>query len=180
MKTISSALAIFGLVIWLFLAPCLIQAQKPKAEIVTTKVDSKTISSSTISALELKVFELINIKRRANGLIPLVWNKQIAAMARLYSESMAINNFFGHSGLDGKNIDERADDFRLGKWKIIGENIAYSRGYLLMVERTTESWMKSLGHRKNLLNKQWKETGVGIAVRNDGTYFFTQIFLLRK
>lgn len=168
---------VIGFVICSFLLPRIIAAQNTNSKIVETKVYSENISFSAVSALELKVFELINIERSSNGLSPLVWNKQIAAIARLYSQSMSTNNFFSHTGLNDERIDQRADSFGLTKWKMIGENIAYSRGYKQIAESIVESWMQSSNHRRNLLNKQWKKTGVGISIAKDGTYFFTQVFL---
>ncbi len=179
MNTISFRLLIFGFAIGLFFSPCITNAQKPKSKIIRIKVENKILSSSAISALEWKVFQLINIKRISNGLSSLVWSEQLTAIARLHSKSMAINNFFSHIGLDSNRIDGRADSYGLGKWRMIGENIAYSRGYAFVAERTTENWLRSATHRKNLLDKRWKETGVGISIRNDGTYFITQIFLRR-
>jgi uncharacterized protein YkwD len=40
--------------------------------------------------------------------------------------------------------------------------------------------MRSQGHRENLLDTRWKESGIGIAVASDGSYYFTQVFLLRR
>jgi uncharacterized protein YkwD len=43
-----------------------------------------------------------------------------------------------------------------------------------------EKWMESAAHRKNLLTPNWKESAVGVAITEDGTYYFTQVFLVRK
>ena len=134
----------------------------------------------TSANLERLVFEFVNQKRTENGLPALVWSEQAAEVARLHSSNMAANNFFSHAGLDGKRVDARADRMGLRNWRMIGENIAYNRGYGEPVARAVESWMRSPGHRKNILNSRWKETGIGIAVTADGTYYFTQIFLLRN
>jgi uncharacterized protein YkwD len=48
------------------------------------------------------------------------------------------------------------------------------------VEFAVERWMKSPKHRENLLSSRWKESGIGIAVTGNGTYYFTEVFLLRK
>ncbi|MGI8494448.1 MAG: CAP domain-containing protein [Pyrinomonadaceae bacterium] len=39
--------------------------------------------------------------------------------------------------------------------------------------------MLSPSHKENILDKRWKETGIGIAIASDGTYFFTQVFILK-
>ena len=62
----------------------------------------------------------------------------------------------------------------------IGENIAFNRGYKDPVEVAVELWLKSPSHRQNLLKSDWSESAVGIAVADDGSYYFTQVFLTRK
>jgi uncharacterized protein YkwD len=63
---------------------------------------------------------------------------------------------------------------------MIGENIAYMRGYDDPATLAIEKWMESTAHRKNLLGSNWKESAVGVAITADGTYYMTQVFLLRK
>lgn len=130
--------------------------------------------------MEKKAFVLINEIRRINGLKELVWSDEVARIAREHSQSMAMNNFFSHHSLNGAMIDERADAAGLKRWRSIGENIAYNRGYAKPTEFAVECWMKSQGHRENLLNSMWKETGIGVAIAKDGSYYFTQVFLLRR
>lgn len=127
--------------------------------------------------IETEVFELINLKRAEYGLKPLVWNEKTAVVARMHSANMAAYKFFSHRGLDGKTVDARADSLGLKKWRLIGENIASLRGYREPLKQVIDCWMNSPGHRENLLREKWRESGVGIAVAPDGTYYFTQVFL---
>jgi uncharacterized protein YkwD len=139
-----------------------------------------SFSTAQIQSFEKEVFRLINKKRAEKGLPELSWSPEIADMARLHSESMAKNNFFSHSGLDGKQVDGRADIAGIKKWSAIGENIAYNRGYEKPMEIAVEKWLLSPSHRENLLSSNWRETGVGIAVTENGTFYFTQVFLKRR
>ena len=137
-------------------------------------------SANRIYELEKLAFLLINQKRAENGLSAVSWSEEVAKVARLHSENMVRFKFFGHKGMDGKNVDGRADSFGLTRWTRIGENIAYNRGYQNPVETAVEKWMLSTSHRENLLDDRWTETAVGIAVTDEGTYYFTQVFLKRK
>jgi uncharacterized protein YkwD len=130
--------------------------------------------------MEKKAFGLLNEKRGEKGLSPLIWDDEVAKIARIHSQNMASYNFFSHKGLDGSLVSDRADKIGLSKWRLIGENIAYLRGYRNPVEFAVECWMKSASHKENLLNKDWKQSAVGVALTEDGTYYFTQVFLLRK
>lgn len=131
-------------------------------------------------SLEREVFGLINEKRVRLGLSLLEWSDDVAKMARLHSENMANFKFFSHTDLNGLMVNDRADALGIKKWRSIGENIAYNRGYKNPAASAVEKWMQSPAHRDNLLSNRWKESGIGIAVTEDGTYYFTEVFLLRK
>ncbi len=145
----------------------------------------KTITINTKAAfssfdLEKQAFALLNTQRAAQGLPALVWNDDVAKIARMHSENMAKYKFFSHTGLDGLMVNDRADLCGVSRWKSIGENIAYNRGYENPVEFAVERWMHSTSHRENILNDRWKESAVGVAVSEDGAFYFTQVFLIRK
>lgn len=146
----------------------------------TLKSTSATTNKKdySVSTLERKAFDLMNIRRSAIGLKPVLWNDDIARVARLHSQSMAMNKYFSHQGLDGLWVDERANRNGLRKWRAISENIAYNRGYDSPAEFAVERWMKSTSHRNNALNNRWEESGIGVAIGNDGeTIYFTQVFI---
>lgn len=134
-------------------------------------------SSARIFELERQAFDILNQKRKENGLAPIEWNEDMAKVARLHSENMAKFKFFSHAGQDGLMVNDRADSLGFYKWKAIGENIAYNRGYANPAEFAAERWMLSPTHKDNILNKRWQVTGVGLAIADDGTYYFTQVFL---
>jgi uncharacterized protein YkwD len=143
------------------------------------KVGSASEFSTPILTLAHKAFDLINEQRAEKGLEPLKWSEDMAKLARLHSENMARDKFFSHQEPDGSMVNNRADALGISNWRSIGENIAYNRGFRLPADSACEQWMQSTGHRENILNKKWKESGVGVAVDSDGTYYFTQVFILR-
>lgn len=145
----------------------------------TSNVLGSALSGSSIDDLERRTFELINERRLAAGMSRLIWSEDMLPVARIHSQNMADLKFFSHRGKDGTMVDDRADIFGLGQWQAIGENIAYMRGYQDPCEFAVDRWMQSATHRDNLLNKDWSETAVGIAIAGDGSYYFTQVFLLR-
>lgn len=153
--------------------PRYVEAEK-KAIIVSSNSAFSTLD------LERQAFNLLNSKRAAKSLPPLEWNDDVARIARMHSENMAKYKFFSHTGIDGLMVNDRADLCGLSRWKAIGENIAYNRGYEKPVEFAVERWMQSTSHRENILNNRWKESAVGVAVANDGSFYFTQVFLVRR
>lgn len=141
-------------------------------------INAKTAFS--LIELEKLAFDLLNAERAAKNLPALHWDEDVAKIARMHSQSMAKYKFFSHTGLDGTMVNDRADLCGVSRWKAIGENIAYNRGYEKPADFAVERWMKSVTHRENILNNRWKESAVGVAVADDGSYYFTQVFLARK
>jgi uncharacterized protein YkwD len=144
-----------------------------------TSVRETKPSAALVSSIEREAFDLINKKRTDIGLEPLAWSDELAALARLHSQDMADQKYFSHRGSDGSMVDDRADKLGIKNWSAIGENIAFERGFDDAASFAVDRWMESPGHKQNLLDKRWKETGMGVAILPDGTYYFTQVFLLR-
>lgn len=130
--------------------------------------------------VERAAFDMVNRKRAEKGLQLLEWSDEIAAIARVHSRNMAEFRFFSHRGLDSKLVSDRADDQGVEKWRAIGENIAFNRGYKDPMTKAVELWLDSPSHKRNLLDCNWRESAVGVAVAEDGSYYFTQVFLARK
>ena len=141
---------------------------------LSTEVSTK--ESAAISELSHKAFNLLNQQRVDNGLKPLRWNEDLAKAAQFHSENMARYNFFSHRGQDGLTVQQRAEKFKFSQWRFVGENIGYVRGYSKPADSACEMWMSSPGHRANILNKDWTESAVGVAMSAEGRYYFTQIF----
>lgn len=162
--------------------PRVYKAEQPKPARVSTEQSKPAKVSKKINAqdLERRAFQLINEQRAKSGMSPLKWSDDAARIARLHSENMANFDFFSHTGVDGKTVDDRADLLGISRWKAIGENIAFNQGYENPVEFAVERWMQSPKHRDNLLSSRWKESGIGIAVTENGIYYFTEVFLVRK
>ncbi len=132
------------------------------------------------ASVERIAFEMLNQKRAENGLKALTWSDDLEAIARRHSQDMADNKYFSHRSLDGAMVSDRADRTGLNKWRAIGENIAFNRGYKDPIEVAVKLWMESTGHRHNLLGDNWRESAIGVAIAADGSYYFTQVFLQRK
>jgi uncharacterized protein YkwD len=133
-----------------------------------------------VDSLERQAFVLVNKKREENGLRDLEWSDQLESVARLHSDNMAEYQFFSHKGLDNKYVSDRADAAHVGAWRSIGENIAFMRGFSDPVAEAVELWLDSASHRRNLMDPNWKESAIGVGVAQDGSVYFTQVFLTRK
>jgi len=45
-----------------------------------------------------------------------------------------------------------------------------------IAETTVQGWMKSAGHRKNILMPYWKNEGIGVVIAPDDKVYITQNF----
>lgn len=151
------------------------ESRPRRAEEKASGVGSSVINVS--ARVEKAAFALLNQKRAEKGLKPLVWNEKVAAVARLHSQNMAEFHFFSHRGLDGKLVSDRADRAGLGSWGAIGENIAFNRGFDDPVNKAVNLWLGSATHYHNLMDANWHDSAVGVAISADGSYYFTQVFL---
>jgi uncharacterized protein YkwD len=144
-----------------------------------TREFSTPVRSGANYDLERRIFGLLNEIRAENGLSPLTWNDEVAELARVHSQNMADYKFFSHRDTDGMTVDGRAESYGLSGWRGIGENIASMRGQSDPAAVAVKTWMQSPGHRQNILGGRWNDSAVGVARANDGTYYFTQVFMLR-
>ena len=127
---------------------------------------------------ESEVFDLVNIERDAEGLPPLSYDASLASAARGHSEDMGLQNYFSHTGLDGRTPCDRMTDAGYS-WNYCGENIAAGQP---TPEDVVDTWMASPGHRANILNPNFCDIGVGYAYVSSSTYghYWTQNFGRRK
>jgi hypothetical protein len=120
---------------------------------------------------EQAVLKATNAQREKNKLPALKANPQLAAAAHEHSEQMAKMQVLGHT-IDNKSLSDRVKEIGY-KYLSIGENVAANQP---TPEAVVDSWMKSPGHRANILNKHYTEIGVGIARDKNGAPYYTQVF----
>jgi uncharacterized protein YkwD len=126
---------------------------------------------SSDATFEAKVVKLTNDNRVRNGCAAVRTEVKLTAAARAHSVDMATKNYFSHTAKDGSSFLVRTK--RAGYTTAIGENIAW--GYRTP-EAVVTAWMKSPGHKANILNCKAKSVGVGLGKKADGTPYWTQVF----
>lgn len=99
----------------------------------------------------------VNTQRELNGKQPLRLNSRLTGAAQKHAENMSENDFFDHLSPDGRGVMERVTKEGY-HWRAIAENIGAG---LSSPKSTVTAWMKSRGHRDNLLNGEFNEVGIG-------------------
>ncbi|HYF27254.1 MAG TPA: CAP domain-containing protein, partial [Baekduia sp.] len=114
---------------------------------------------------------LLNEQRAAHGLSALrPGPESLAAPARLYAQDLVTRRFFAHVSPDGVTLAQRLAAYAVGSDWAIGENLAWGEAGLATPASIVDAWMKSPGHRANILNGEFKEIGIGVvpgAPKND-------------
>ncbi|MFH0987107.1 MAG: CAP domain-containing protein [Candidatus Micrarchaeota archaeon] len=155
-----------------------------------------------INALELRIHEIVNELRVEYGAGELEFNKHLQAVARKYSNYMAVEGFFDHIGLDGSTPKSRYDELNFSCYISIGTSTFLTggenlyRNYLVsmnyyvngtydhsdyktfedLAQSTVQGWMDSAAHRDNLLKPEWETEGIGVAIAENETVYITQDF----
>ena len=143
----------------------------------TTIAASPTLDEA--SAIEKSAFEKTNKARVENGLSVLAWDGELCRMARAHSEDMARQGYFAHETPNGLQLKDRARAMGIGRFRVIGENIAYNKGYDDPGAFAVERWMNSGGHRANMLYVGFQASAIGSYISSDGSVYLTQVFINR-
>jgi len=109
------------------------------------------------------VFDAVNAERVASGLRALTPDAALVKAAQMKADEMARLHYFAHKS------PTKCDAWCLvGKAKgrgysVVGDNLAES---FITTEALVAGWMKSPTHKANILDKQYRKTG--IAITRDG------------
>jgi uncharacterized protein YkwD len=112
---------------------------------------------------EYLLFELTNSARIQRELPLLKWDEATKETARKHSEDMADNKYFSHTNLEGKSPFDRMGDDGI-TFFVAGENLAYGQYSSIFAH---EGLMNSLGHRENIVKRDFGYLGVGAAFNSD-------------
>lgn len=148
----------------------------------------KTQTRVEAADLAKRIHTLINRERKKHRLDMLAWSGDLARIAEKHSLDMHSRNYLSHDTPEGKGFPERYRqaryrcEIRAGQVIYSGaENIALSHLYNSSViedgvayrnwnsaqdiaQRTVQGWMKSPGHRKNILTPHWRQEGIGVRI----------------
>lgn len=136
-------------------------------------IDLKFSQKNTTAdpASERQMFELVNTERSKVGAKPLIWQDNLAQVARLYSTDMFTRGYFSHFSPEGKDVGDRLTSAGIS-YTYAGENLALAP----TLARAHSGLMNSPGHKRNILDPAFGKIGIGVV--DGGIYgkMFTQIF----
>ena len=107
---------------------------------------------------EVVMFNKINKIRKAHGLALMRPSYSLFNSARRYAHRMIRSDYFGHL----------ASIPVAGRFRMVGETLAWHSGWRLSPRATVGQWMASPPHRALLLSSSFTQLGVGSARGNYG------------
>jgi uncharacterized protein YkwD len=118
-------------------------------------------------ALAATIRQEVNSARREHGQAPVKHVDALDAIAADYATTLRYNTDYGHR-LDGSPGDRapRFVDVRENLHRRSAEHVAVDA----TAAATVTAWLESPGHRKNLLSKQMRVAGLGVAASTDTIY----------
>lgn len=139
-------------------------------------------------AIEMKIHEEINDRRRSNNVSELQHSTRLGSIARYKSWHMAKHDYFAHENVPGishsifrDNYNSRCDAYGQNLHKRIYNKNLVNIQYRLKKEKqiansAVNGLMNSTGHRENILDPAYDVQGIGVFVDENGTVFVTQEF----
>ncbi len=120
-------------------------------------------------AMRAEVIALANHQRKTKGLAPLAEDPALSRAAQAHACDNAAVQRMSHQGSDGSSLPKRMS--REGyAFREAAENVAAG---FFDAPSVMSGWMQSKGHRKNILGRNLRDIGIGVAVGQDGQVYWT-------
>ncbi|MDL2232332.1 CAP domain-containing protein [Ruminococcaceae bacterium OttesenSCG-928-L11] len=154
------------------------RSQTQESNEYLSEASIEMLSEEILAEYASEMFRLTNLERENAGLEPLTRNSLLdgAAMIRA-SEVIIVDKAEGapHTRPDGTSYKDMLTAMGLNG-KRCGENIARSEA---TPQFAIEAWLRSDGHRENILREDYGSIGIGVYQLPDGSLDWVQIFMLK-
>lgn len=141
----------------------------------SSKSNEEVETNENLIDMEEKMLTLINEERAKNDLNKLSLNEDLRNVARIKSKDIAENDYFSHTSPTYGSPFDMMKEFEISFIKA-AENLAGDRS----VQSAHKGLMNSKGHRKNILEPDLSQIGIGIKEDDKYGYIFTQMFITQN
>lgn len=135
----------------------------------------KAVTETIEQRIAKRIHYYVNLERTSRGLVALNWDNRLAAIASGHSREMAAYHYLSHTSSRTGSFSSRYSAAGYScRVSTGGENILYNgpqyrdqleEAHIDAVAKYSvqEQWMKSSGHRANILRPFWINEGIGVA-----------------
>lgn len=121
-------------------------------------------NAGLVSKRESALLEAVNKVRVAHDLRPLRLDRTLARVAQRHSTAVLRRDVFTHGAFATRIRRSGA------RGPFFGENLAWGTGSRAYASRIVRGWLRSPGHRRNLLRPGFRRIGVGAVTGNFAGY----------
>lgn len=139
-----------------------------------TEAVSVTDEQAALAAFRAEVIRLVNVERANAGVAEVKELTDLIPLADVRAKESAAS--FSHTRPNGTRCFTIFGENSL-KYRKAGENLAY--GFKTPAD-VVKAWMNSEGHRKNILDANFKYIGIGYYVNENGRIYTSQLFYTPK
>src|SRR5438552_1915375 len=119
-------------------------------------------AANALTSVESCFYNKINAERAVVGHPKLTLMSDLTSIARNHSQKMAHDGTIYHNNNLANDVS--------GNWTAVGENV----GMGPTCQSIHDAFMASTGHRANILDTDYNQVGVGVALGSDGTIYVTE------
>ena len=149
----------------------------------TNTVENNNVEDIDPYEVAYRIIELVNQEREKRGRAPLVVNDGLMESAMLRAEEAEELAGYSHVLLsthkrpDGSSyLTAISIDYSEASENIHGGGLFKTDTVKTLSIESIEGWLSSVGHKQNMLNDKWEETGVGVCISDKG-YSVVQMFI---
>jgi hypothetical protein len=154
-------------VISLFLAKILVIISDASKQNIKPIQPIKPVKYGKNIKIEKEIFNSVNKERKKRNIHALTWNDSLYQTAQRRANEITRN--FSHQGVPA-GFGENIAMVPIGKVRSLGFIHRYN-----VAKAFLKIWMKSTGHRENILRGQYNTCCIGVA-QNKGKYYGVQLF----
>ncbi|HWF73183.1 MAG TPA: CAP domain-containing protein [Solirubrobacteraceae bacterium] len=130
-------------------------------------------TSDTLPLIATATLCLVNQQRVLHGEHPLRDNAQLDSSATHHSQDMVTANYYDHTSPTGETLEDRVQATgylpKNVAWEL-GENIDLGAMTDATPSAIVAAWMASPGHRDNILNADFVDSGIGVVAQIPALY----------
>jgi uncharacterized protein YkwD len=126
-------------------------------------------SAENLARIRAATLCLVDRERTVNGVSTLQPNADLEQSAQGHTDDMTSSDYFAHIGPGGETpVDRMRAAGYIYSSQIgyeVGENIAWGTLWLATPRAIVAAWMASPGHRANILDAHFQDTGIGVSAK---------------
>jgi uncharacterized YkwD family protein len=128
--------------------------------------------TGTLSSQGSRILQQANAERAKVGAKALKSNTELNKLATMKSKDIVEKNYFSHQSPTYGSPFDMMKTYGVS-YMYAGENLAIDSD----ADKAHNAWMNSEGHKKNILNPDFTEIGIGLYPKGNGSYAYTQMFI---